>query len=168
VDDAQLKAKGWTRETKILRDVRGNWFEDGVLVEHPGVIRSFNAWIDVAPDGRYCLKNSIHWVYVEIEGAPVFVLKLRLDSGAIQLALSDGNSEQLLAESLRQDEDGALYCDVRGGRLVAQFSTTAVMTLSEVLDSDEDGLFLKVGAKQIRPPVLAKELALKVTSSASQ
>ena len=164
MDDAQLKAKGWTRETKIRRDARGNWFEEGTLVEHSGVKKAFDSWVDVAPDGRYCLKNSIHWVYVEIEGAPIIVLSVRVTPSAIILSLSDGQTEELLAASLRHGGEGALYCDVRGGHLVAQFSTTAMMGLSEILDSDDDGVFLKVGVEQIRPPVVATPLDRRATS----
>ena len=61
---------GMSRETTIRRDVHGRWFHDGAPIEQANVERAFDTWVDRAPDGRYCLKNDIHWVYVAIEGAP--------------------------------------------------------------------------------------------------
>lgn len=143
----------WSRETKIVLDAQGRWFEDGVLVENPQVVAAFNRWIAKAPDGRYCLKNSVNWAYVEVQGAPVFVESLSVVEGGVELHLSDERVEVLSAPSLRQDAQGALYCDVRGGELPAKFSRRATFELAPLLDEDAEGVFLMVGAHKVRPPL---------------
>lgn len=168
MDEALLKAKGWTRETNIRRDARGNWFENEVLVEHPGVKKAFDSWVAKAPDGRYCLENKIHWVYVELEGPPVFVRHLKVEDSGIQLMLSNGLNETLDAITLRQSSEGILYCDVSNRQLVAQFDSNAMMEMMDVIGSDEQGLFVRVGSEAVRPPVVAEALNHEVDSDGGQ
>lgn len=132
---------GFTRETTIRRDARGQWFHDGQPVLHPKVKRAFDAWVDRAEDGRTILKNPVNWAYVQIEGAPVFVLRaeLRPQQGWL-LGLSDGRTEPLRAETLRQDSEGSLYCTVREGRLAARFTASALVELSDSLEETPEGV----------------------------
>src|SRR5690349_2729772 len=105
--------QGRTRETTIVRDAQGRWFQDGQPLEHPNLTRAFDRWIERAEDGRYCLKNDINWAYFKLEGPPFFVRSLTLEpNGEITLLLSNEQREPLHAESLRLGSDGALYCDV--------------------------------------------------------
>ncbi len=148
----------WSRETKIVLDAQGCWYEDGVLVENPQVARAFNRWIARAPDGRYCLQNSVNWAYVEVQGAPVFVESIRVVEGTVELQLSDESVETLRSPSLRQDAQGALYCDVRGGDLPAKFRRRAMFELEPLLDEDADGVFLTIGGDKVRPPLTDRPL----------
>ena len=166
MDEALLKARGWSRETKIRRDRRGNWFEDDVLIEHPGVKKAFDSWVQRAPDGRYCLKNSIHWVYVELEGPPVFVRRARVLESGIELSLSNGTREHLNPDCLRQSVEGELYCDVNDDELPALFDSNAMADMIDIIDSDEKGFFILVGETRVYPPVTEKEPSLVTDSPA--
>lgn len=150
---------GFSRETTIRRDAQGRWFHDGDPVENPAVARAFDRWIDRADDGRWCLKNSANWAYVEIEGAPIFVRDLRLEGGAALLELSDERSEPLEPSTLRRDRAGVLYCTVRGGRLPAQFTRRAMWALEPVVAEDEAGVYLALSGAKVRPPEVAEPLA---------
>lgn len=139
---------GFSRETTIRRDRRGRWFHDGEPVLHPKVRKAFDRWIDRADDGRYILRNDANWAYVEIEGAPIFVLRVQEDpaEGAptgFVLHTSDGQAHALAAATLRQDRDGNLYCQVRDGRLVAQFTVRALVDLADRLHESRDGVVLE-------------------------
>lgn len=149
---------GRTRETKIRRDAQGRWFNDQDPIDHPNLVRAFNAWIDVAPDGRFCLKNDINWAYVTIEGAPLFVQGLRIVDGRALLALSDGREEPLDPRTLRQGEDGTLYCTARDGTMAARFDREAMQRLESVLGEDDRGVYLELGDERFRPPVVADPL----------
>lgn len=133
---------GLSRETTIRRDVEGRWWHDGEPVTNPGVARAFDRWVDVAEDGRFCLRNQVNWAYVEIEGPPVFVDRARPGPLAVELELSDGRTERLDPETLRSDSDGNLYCDVRDGRMTAGFRRRAMLDLVESLDEGEGGVLL--------------------------
>jgi len=131
--------EGLSRETTIRRTEEGAWFHDGEPVEHPGVKKAFDTWVDRAEDGRYILKNEVNWAYVEIKGAPVFVVGARADGSQVDLQLSDRRAEALDFDSLRQDEEGFLYCSVRDGKLTAKFTRDALFDLEDLWVEEDDG-----------------------------
>lgn len=145
-----IPQEGRTRETKIRRDAAGRWFNDGVAITHPNLRRAFDSWIDRAEDGRYCLKNAINWAYVSIEGAPFFVRGVEVGRD-VMLALSDGTTEPLDPETLREGPGGILYCDVRGGSFTAQFDRETMQKLAPLLREDDEGVYLAIADRRVRP-----------------
>ena len=117
--------QGRTRETDIRRDAGRRWWKGAERIEHPGLVRSFDGWIDRAEDGRFCLSNDINWAYFALEGPAYFVESVALHAGGVTLHLSGDRTEELDPSSLRQDELGALWCDVREGRCPARFDNHA-------------------------------------------
>lgn len=151
--------KGLSRETTIRRDAAGRWFYEGAPIEHPNIVRAFDRWIDKAEDGRFCLRNEFDWVYVAIEGAPLFVRSLKIDNlGMIALSLSDEREHALDPDTLRQGPDGVLYCDVRNKTMVARFDSCAMMQLETLIDEDDEGIYLVIGGRAIRPKTVENPL----------
>ena len=159
MDPAQF-LQGRTRETEIRRDARGRWFNGQDRIEHPKLLRSFDGWIDRAEDGRFCLSNSINWAYVDIEGPPYFVKDVEASKDGIVLLLSGDLREPLDASTLRQGPEGALWCAVRDGRCPARFDNHAVSKMSDFVGEDADGVYVRVGEAQVRPPDIADPLSL--------
>ena len=114
---------------KLIRSVdRGQTWSAPIEV---GRDRSLPA---VDPDtGRYVVKNSINWVFVTVDDAPLVVRSVTEDDGGLLLALSDGTREPLAQDTLRLDGDDVPYCDVRAGRLPARFTPRAAFALLELL-----------------------------------
>lgn len=129
--------QGRTRETKIRRDAQGRWWNGEERIEHAGVARSFDGWIERTSDGRLCLANDINWAYVEVDGPAYFVRSVRIEGDSAVLLLSGDRQERLDPASLRVGPDGALYCDVQDGTLSARFDNHAAMQLGERLQPDE-------------------------------
>ncbi len=129
---AWLAARGLSRETALWRDAAGRWYDGEQPIEHPGLRRAFDRWLDRAPDGRPCLRNAIHWVYVRrIEGPYFFVRGVRFEAdGRVTLRLSGEHEETLRPETLREARDGGLWCSVRGG-LPARFDVESAQRLVE-------------------------------------
>lgn len=146
-----IPVEGRSRETKIRRDARGRWWNDDAEITHPSLCRAFDAWIERAEDGRYCLKNEINWAYVTIEGPPLFARRARVEAGALVLSLSDGRDEAVDLTTLREGSDGALACDVRAGTMPCALTSGAMMELAPHLDEDAAGPFVRVGALRVRP-----------------
>ncbi|MDQ3031371.1 MAG: hypothetical protein M3Y87_03070 [Myxococcota bacterium] len=157
--DPAAMLSGRTRETQIRRDSLGRWFDGEVPITHTLLTQAFDAWIERADDGRYCLKNDINWAYVAIEGAPVFVRSLELGGGGVTMHLSDGRDEPLDPSTLRQSADGALHCQVRGGTLPARFDSHAALQLSPLIDEDAEGTYVALEGTRARPPVVEDALA---------
>lgn len=150
--------QGRTRETSIYRDAEGRWFQDGEPLEHENLVRSFEGWIERAEDGRYCLKNDINWAYFTLEGAPYFVRRARVEADGVVMELSGGLSEVLDATTLRQGPDGALYCSVRGD-LAARFDRHVLTQLEDHVGEDDEGPFLSLNGRKVRPRVVADPLS---------
>jgi hypothetical protein len=159
MDPAQLM-QGFSRETTIRRDAQGRWFHDGQPLEHEGLTRAFDRWVERAEDGRYCLKNDINWAYVTLEGPPYFVRSLAISpAGQVELALSNDSRERLRPETLRIGQDGALYCDVGDGTLPARFDRHAASQLETLIGEDEQGVFVEIAGVRVRPKVVSDPLA---------
>jgi hypothetical protein len=153
--DPALALRGFSRETTLFRDAEGNWFHDGQPLEHANLVRAFDRWIERAPDGRYCVKNDINWAYIRIEGPPFFVRSVSLDaSGSPQLLLSNDRCEPLRPDTLRAGRDGALYCDVGAGDMVARFDRHAAMQLEPLIAEDAQGIYVQLAGQRVRPPTV--------------
>lgn len=144
---------GFSRETSIRRTADGRWFHDGMPIRHPGIQKAFDAWVGRAEDGRYVLENEVNWAYIEIEGAPIRVERVRVEGDTATLHLSDDRAEPLRVDSLRQDPEGLLYCDVRDGRLTAQFTRQALFDLEPLLGEGERGIYVRLAGREVVPPV---------------
>ncbi len=159
MDPAQF-LQGRSRETQIRRDARGRWFNGEDRISHPNLVRSFDAWVDRAEDGRFCLSNSINWAYVEIDGPAYFVKDVEASDDEIRLLLSGDWSEALDPRSLRQGPEGALWCAVRGGRCPARFDNHAVSKMSDLIGEDDVGVYVSIAGAKVRPPEIADPLSL--------
>ncbi|MFT5353574.1 MAG: hypothetical protein ACI9KE_000773 [Polyangiales bacterium] len=151
MDAAEMLAKGFTRETTIVRDAKGRWFHDGEQLKHKGLCRSFDAWIDRAPDGRFCLQNNINWAFVEIEGPPYSVRAFALREDGPWLKLSGNIEERLDVDSLCIDPEGLLWCNVRGGRVPARFDNHAAVQLGAHLHEEGGEFLLRLGDETYHP-----------------
>jgi hypothetical protein len=161
MDAAQLLS-GRTRETTIYRDAQGRWFHDGQPLEHEGLTRAFDRWIERAEDGRYCLKNDINWAYIRLDGPPFFVRSLQIEpDGGVSLWLSNDTQARLQPASLRSGADGALYCDVGepGHELAARFDRHAAAQLEPLIGEDARGIYVEVAGVRARPRVVEDPLA---------
>jgi hypothetical protein len=155
--------EGRSRETKIRRDVRGRWWNGDDAITHPLLVRAFDSWIRRADDGRYCLENDINWAYVTIEGAPIDVRACRLDRAGERLVrctlvLSDGREEPLALRTLREGDDGALYCDVRDGTMPARFDPHAAIQLGDAMIEAPSGVAIAIDGEVFAPPRVARPL----------
>ena len=159
MDPAQF-LQGRSRETEIRRDARGRWFSGDDEISHPILARSFDAWLDRAEDGRFCLSNSINWAYVEIEGPAFFVKDVEPSDAGIGLLLSGDLREPLDPSSLCQGPEGALWCAVREGRCPARFDNHAVSKMSHWIGEDEHGVYVRIGGQKVRPPEVGDPLSL--------
>jgi hypothetical protein len=150
---------GLSRESTIYRDAAGRWFHDGERIEHPKLAHAFDCWISRAEDGRYCLNNGMDWAYIALDGPPLFVRSLRIQSeGEVSLVLSNDTEQQLDLDTLRQGEDGALYCEVGPKRLVAKFDRHAMAQLEALVEEDKQGVYIQLGEKRVRPPTVTDPL----------
>lgn len=159
LSDEELARRGLSRHTALRLDRRGRFFDGDQPVAHPGVARAFARWLDRLDDGRYVLRNAIHYVYVTVEGAPLHAVGARVEPGpAVTLLLSSGQREPLRPGSLRVDADGTVYASGRDGTWPIRLAPAAVLALGDLLEDDGDGVAIRLGSQ--RWPIPARADAL--------
>lgn len=133
---------GFSRETTIRRDAEGRWFHDGDAVTNPAVARAFDRWLDQAEDGRWILRNTVNWAYIELEGPAFFVRRARVKAERVELELRGGRTAWLEPETLVQDSEGRLHCRVDG--FGARFERAATLDLAEHLEEEQGAAVLRL------------------------
>ncbi len=106
--------EGRSRESTIRLDGEGRFFHDDAPVEHPKLADAMHTWIGRHPDdGRYILTNGYDWTYFVVEDVPYFVRSLREVDGDAVLVLNDATEEVLEPSTVRANERGELYLQVK-------------------------------------------------------
>jgi uncharacterized protein len=125
------------RRSGIRVDREGRFVHEGAEVTHAGLRQALFRWLDrlPPPDGRYVLRlDERRFAYLDVDDTPLVARAARIDrAGTIWLALSDGAEEALDPQTLSVDSDGILRAWVRGGRLEARLTTSAVAALGDLL-----------------------------------
>lgn len=129
---------GYSRETAIRRDALGRWFENEVAITHPKLVRALNRWLEVDEEGRFRLRNAIHWVYAQVEGPLCFVQRVALEGDRLRLELSNESRVDLPPEALFLSAEGRIACRLPSGAS-AWFSREAASQLGEWLEEDASG-----------------------------
>lgn len=143
---------GLSRESSLRLDGEGRFWHDGELVDHPRLLTALHRWITRHPnDGRFILSNGYDWTYFTVDDVPYSVRGVQLGAEP-RLLLSDDTIEVFPRDGYRIGRAGALYCPVKAGAFEARFTPSAQNELGPLLSADDDGLYLAVGATQIRLP----------------
>lgn len=125
------------RRSGIRVDREGRFIHEGGEVTHEGFKRALFRWLDrlPAPDNRYILRlDERRFAYLDVDDTPLVARAARIDpEGAVWLALSDGAEERLDPATLTADAEGIVRAKVRGGRLEARLSTSALAAIADVV-----------------------------------
>lgn len=125
------------RRSGIRIDREGRFIHEGAEVTHEGFKRALYRWLDrlPPPDNRYILRlDEKRYAYVDVDDTPLVARAARVDpNGQIWLSLSDGSEEPLDRATLSAGPDGIVRAKVRGGRLEARLSTSAMAAISDLL-----------------------------------
>ena len=132
---------GRSRESRIVLDEQGRFWNAGVLVEHARIAAAFATFIRKHPeDGRFILTNGWDWTYFTVKDAPFFVRHVDVAAGdAPVLRLSDGTEEPLDPGTVTVSGEGILYAKVKGGEFEARFLASAQSAMVAVLAEGEGG-----------------------------
>jgi len=136
----------------VLRRDMSFWHE-GVRVTHPRLYAAFLRgvrWLD--DEGCFVIQLGRFRGQIEVEDVPFWVTAYDAEAGEVEL--TDHSSEPLAADTLVADPDDVLRCTVKG-RFPARFTQRAQAELLTAVDADDDGPFLRMGARRVGLPGLA-------------
>ena len=144
IDDPEFVERppppGRSRESAIVLDAEGRFWDGGELVTHRGMQDAFATWIRRHPrDGRHILCNGYDWTYFRVDDVPYFVRSLGGTREHPTLVLSDQTEEPLDPAGLRLGARDAVYAWVKGGAFEARFSPAAQLELAPFLVEAPDG-----------------------------
>jgi uncharacterized protein len=132
---------GRSRESSIVLDAEGRFWDHGELVTHRGMQDAFATWIRRHPrDGRFVLCNGYDWTYFRVEDVPFFVRGLGGSLNAPTLVLTDQTEEPFDPARLWVGPREALYCRVKGGDYVARFTPSAQAALEPYVAEGNGGV----------------------------
>ncbi|HVU03313.1 MAG TPA: hypothetical protein VHE30_16250 [Polyangiaceae bacterium] len=130
---------GRSRESRIVLDETGRFWNGGALVDHEGMALAFASWITRHPDdGRFILTNGYDWTYFTVKDAPYFVRHVGRDGERAVLSLFDGTEEPLDPEHVTVSDAGVLYARVHGD-YEARFTQGAQAAMVDFIGEGEDG-----------------------------
>jgi hypothetical protein len=136
----------------IRLDKYGIWHHNGQPFKNQRLIDFFNRSIQVTRDGSYVIHYDIYIYPITVEDAPLFVTGVVfrgfLQYEKITINLTNGNSELLDPDTLYY-KNGALYCRVDNGRLVAKFKTSPSYHILERIDEVNGAFYLSLCGKKI-------------------
>jgi len=131
---------GRSRESRIVLDGLGRFWNEGRLIEHEAMTAAFASWIRRHPDdGRYVLTNGYDWTYFTVEDAAYFVRHVEEREGQAILSLFDGTEEALDPAGVLIAPDGVLYARVKGGDSEARLSPQAQAAMVPFVGEDAAG-----------------------------
>jgi hypothetical protein len=131
---------GRSRESRIVLDASGRFWNEGRLIEHEAMSAAFASWIRRHPDdGRYVLTNGYDWTYFTVEDAPFQVRHVEDRGGNAILALFDGTEEPLDPAGVTVSPEGVLYARVKGGEFEARLSASAASAMVPFIGEDAEG-----------------------------
>ncbi|HVW26139.1 MAG TPA: hypothetical protein VHC69_12270 [Polyangiaceae bacterium] len=131
---------GRSRESRIVLDELGRFWNGPVLIDHEGMATAFASWITTHPDdGRFILTNGYDWTYFTVKDAPFLVRHVESGKDGPVLRLFDGTEEALDPATVSVSSDGVLYVLVKGRRFEARLAPGAQKEMVDVLDEDALG-----------------------------
>ncbi|RMG10074.1 MAG: hypothetical protein D6731_18225 [Planctomycetota bacterium] len=139
LSDAELALRGLSRESDLRLDAEGRFWFGPSLCTHPGVTAAFARWIERHPSGRYVLRTDWHYVYLQVDGAPLHARAVEDGPEGPVLRLAGGEREPLRPETLREGPDGTLYASGRDGSWPVRLGPGAALDLGAWLVAGPEG-----------------------------
>ena len=120
---------------RIDRD--GLWYHEDAEVTHEGILASLRDGLLRDADGHYLQIGAVR-VPVEVDDAPLVVVRVEADGEGLAVILNDGRREALQPETLRLGPGEVPYATVKEGRFQARFSRAAAYQLLLRLEDDPE------------------------------
>ena len=120
---------------RIDRD--GLWYHEDAEVTHEGILASLRDGLLRDADGHYLQIGPVR-VPVEVDDAPLVVVRVEADGEGLAVILNDGSREALQPETLRLGPGEVPYATVKAGRFQARFSRAAAYQLLQRLEDDPE------------------------------
>lgn len=135
---------------RFFIDKEGNWFQDGIKIEHRVTYLYNNKLLKQDNEGIFYIDEGSGKLYVEVEDTP-FVVKMVDKRGEdFYIILNDETEEKLDFDTLRISSDNIPYVSVKDGKYEARFTRPAYYELMKHAQKESDDYSITVGGNKYR------------------
>lgn len=127
---------------RFFIDKRGNWFQDGIKIQHRLTYLYNNKLLRRDDQGRYYLDEGSGKLYIEVEDTPFVVKMVGREGEDFYIILNDETKEKLDLHTLSINEENIPYAKIKGGDYEARFTRPAYYEFMKYLKKEDDTYFI--------------------------
>jgi hypothetical protein len=133
--DTPPALEGEWQGPRLRIDLDGDWYDDDVLITHPGILANLRANLRRDAQG-YFIQTRVR-IPVAVEDVPWVVVRLEPRGDRLHVWLNDGSEVDVDPTTLRMGAGDVPYCPVKDGQFEARLSRPAAFQLLSLVHYDE-------------------------------
>ncbi len=140
---------------RFLIDKRGNWFQDGIKIQHRLTYLYNNKLLSRDDEGRYYLDEGSGKLYIEVEDTPFVVKMVDKKGDDFYVILNDETKEKLDLNTLTINHENIPYAKIKDGEFDARFLGPAYYEFMKYLRKEDGDFYIESrGAKHLLKKIL--------------
>ncbi|GJM16451.1 MAG: hypothetical protein DHS20C13_17780 [Thermodesulfobacteriota bacterium] len=135
---------------RFLIDKRGNWFQDGIKIQHRLTYLYNNKLLKRDEEGNYYLDEGSGKLYIKAEDTPFVVKMVEKKDDDFYIILNDETKEKLDLNTLSINNENIPYAKVKNGEFDARFTRPAYYEfMKDLIREDDDFYIISNGEKHL-------------------
>jgi len=135
---------------RFFIDKRGNWFQDGIKIQHRLTYLYNNKLLSRDDEGRYYLDEGSGKLYIEVEDTPFVVKMVDKKGDDFYIILNDETKEKLELNTLTINHENIPYAKIKDGEFDARFLRPAYYEFMKHLKKEDGNYYImSKGVKHI-------------------
>ncbi len=127
---------------RFLIDKRGNWFQDGIKIQHRLTYLYNNKHLQRDDKGRYFLDEGSGKLYIKVEDTPFVVKMVDKQEEDFYIILNDETKEKLDLKTLSINDENVPYAKIKDGVFEARFTRPAYYEFMKYLKKEDDDYYI--------------------------
>jgi hypothetical protein len=127
---------------RFLIDKRGNWFQDGIKIQHRITYLYNNKLLKRDEHGEYYLDEGSGKLYIKVEDTPFVVKMVDKRSDGFYINLNDETREKLDLKTLGINSENIPYAKIKNSEFDARFTRAAYYEFMKDLKKEDDNFYI--------------------------
>jgi len=133
---------------RFLIDKRGNWFQDGIKIQHRLTYLYNNKLLKRDEEGNYYLDEGSGKLYIKVEDTPFVVKMIDKKGEDFYIILNDETQEKLDLNTLSINNENIPYAKVKNAEFDARFTRPAYYEFMKDLIREDDNFYIMSNEKK--------------------
>ena len=133
---------------RFLIDKRGNWFQDGIKIQHRLTYLYNNKLLKRDEEGNYYLDEGSGKLYIKVEDTPFVVKMIDKKGDDFYIILNDETQEKLDLNTLSINNENIPYAKVKNTEFDARFTRPAYYEFMKDLIREDDNFYIMSNEKK--------------------